>query len=89
VVVAAGLLVWAVTGLVSAGEDVDRAEQDLATARERVEDLREDDAIETQTARDEADAAAPADRYLRLRVTLLRTEQGWKLDGMGQVPYES
>ena len=29
---------------------------------------------------------APTDKYLRLEGTLLRTEQGWQLDSIGQVP---
>lgn len=28
----------------------------------------------------------PTDKYQRLQCTLLRTEQGWKLDSLGQVP---
>lgn len=32
---------------------------------------------------------APADKYLRFQSTLLRTEQGWKLDSIGQVAYSS
>lgn len=172
---AAGFLGWSAVEFVSAGADVDRARQDLATATERLDDLREDDAIETKTARDEAlDAARagvvtmntldyrtidedlrewervtagslhdevvngreqsrravtdarsvteatalsaavkavderagtatvlvavrvdvtlgdaePTRRYMRMRSTLLRTDQGWKLDSIGQVPYQ-
>ncbi|HEX6353910.1 hypothetical protein [Actinophytocola sp.] len=33
--------------------------------------------------------AGPTQKYMRIRATLLRTEQGWKLDGLGQVPYQS
>lgn len=31
----------------------------------------------------------PTDKYMRLEGTLLRTEQGWKLDTIGQVPAAS
>jgi Mce-associated membrane protein len=31
-------------------------------------------------------SAAPADRFMRLKCTLLRTEQGWRLNGIEQVP---
>lgn len=175
VVVAAGLLVWSVIGMVSAGGDVDSARQAVTTANKRLADLRDDDSIEVKTARDQALAAgrkgvatmntvdycqvdanldewerittgdlhdsivngreqsqaaitnaksvtkatilavaaedvnagagtatvlvavevavavgdaAPTDRYLRITSTLLRTDQGWKLNGLGQVPYQ-
>jgi len=176
VVLAAGFLVWSVVGLVSAGSDVDRARQDVAAARERLDDLRKDDAIAVRTARDDAltagseavaimntldyrtvDAdldewervttgalhdeivsgreqsgqavtaaksvtkpkvlfaavtevdepagtatvlvalrvnvetggAEPTDKYMRLKGTLTRTGEEWKLDGIGQVAYGS
>jgi Mce-associated membrane protein len=31
--------------------------------------------------------AAATDKFMRMQGTLLRTDQGWKLDGLGQVPY--
>lgn len=175
VLAAAGFLGWSAVEFVSAGADVERARQDLAVANERVDDLREDDTIETKTARDEAlDAArsgvvtmntldyrtvddglrawerastgalhdevvngraqsrqaivnarsvtkasvlsaavkavderagtatvlvalrvnitlgdaAPTEKFMRIQSTLLRTDQGWKLDSIGQVPYQ-
>jgi Mce-associated membrane protein len=33
--------------------------------------------------------AAPTDKFLRLTCTLLRTDQGWQLNSIGQVPYQS
>lgn len=33
-------------------------------------------------------SAAPIDKYMRLKCTLLRTGQDWKLNGIGQVPYQ-
>lgn len=33
--------------------------------------------------------AAPTAKYMRIQATLLRTGQGWKLDGIAQVPYQS
>jgi Mce-associated membrane protein len=33
-------------------------------------------------------SAAPTDRYMRLKCTVQRTGQGWKLDGLGQVPIQ-
>jgi Mce-associated membrane protein len=175
VLAAAGFLGWSAVGFVSAGSDVERAKQDLAVANERLDDLREDDTIETKTARDEAlDAArtgvvamntldyrtvddglrewerattgslhdeivnsraqtrqaianarsvtkaavlsaavkavddragtatvlvalrvnvtlgdaAPTEKFVRIQSTLQRTDQGWKLDSIGQVPYQ-
>lgn len=175
VVAATGFLGWSAVEFASAGADVDRARQDLAAANERLEDLREDDAIAIKTARDEALAAgrtsivtmntldyrtvdadldewaevstgslhdevvtgrarsrqaivdarsvtkatvlsagvkavderagtatvlvalkvnvktagnATTDKYMRLQGTLLRTEQGWKLETIGQVAYQ-
>jgi Mce-associated membrane protein len=172
VVVAAGFLVWSVIELTSAGGDVDDARQDVATANEHLKDLREDDAVAVQTARDAAldaggkgavvlntldyrkvdagldewarittgslhdqvvnaraqskeaitnarsvseaellssavedvneqagtatvlvalkisvstSSAAPTEKYLRLKCTLLRTRQDWKLTDLGQV----
>jgi Mce-associated membrane protein len=32
--------------------------------------------------------AAPTDRYVRLTSTLVRTDQGWRLAGIGQVPFQ-
>ena len=32
--------------------------------------------------------AEPTKRYMRMQSTLLRTDQGWKLDSIGQVPYQ-
>ncbi|MFL6118300.1 hypothetical protein [Actinophytocola sp.] len=176
VAAAAGFLVWSVVDLVSAGTDVDHARQNLAAARERLGDLREDDALGIKTSRDAAltagreaitilntldyrtlDAdldewervttgalhdeivtgraqsenavteaksvtkpavlaaavaevdeqagtatvlvalrinvattgAAPTDRYMRLKGTLSRTGEDWKLDSIGQVAYGS
>jgi Mce-associated membrane protein len=173
---AGGFLTRSVIDLVSAGTDVDHARQELAEANQRLADLREDDTLETRTARDEAleagrsgavtmntldyrdidadlaewarvttgalhdqvvdgraqsrksvvdarsvtEATAlssaveevdeqagtatvlvavrvdvtlgdeePSERFVRLEVTLLRTEDGWKLDGIGQVPFTS
>ncbi len=173
VLVAAGFLVWAGTGWLSAGADVDRARQDLAAAKARLTGPGDAGAVATKNARDEArkagqdavvvmntvdyrdaDAAlgrwaevttgslhdevvsshdqsvqaienaksvtkakaivaavqavddragtatvlvalqvdvelggaAPTTKYLRIRGTLRHTDQGWKLDGLGQVP---
>lgn len=175
-VAAAGFLTWSVVDLVSTGNDVDRARDNLAAAREHLEDLREDDAIAIKTARDEAAKAgrdaivamntldyheidaglddwervttgalhdevvngraasktaitnarsvtkaevlssavaavderagtatvlvslkvnvvvkdiAPSDKFMRIKGTLTRTGEGWKLDGIGQVAYGS
>jgi len=34
-------------------------------------------------------SAAPVDKYMRMSCTLARTGQDWKLNGIGQVPYQS
>jgi Mce-associated membrane protein len=175
VVVAAGLLVWSVIGMVSAGDDVDGARQAATAASQHLKDLREDDAVEVKTVRDQAlqagrkgvvtmntldyreiDAgldewerittgdlhdevvngraqskqaitnarsvteakvlssavqdvnaqagtaivlvalkvdistagADPTSKYMRMKTTLQRTDQGWKLAGIGQVPFQ-
>lgn len=176
VALAAGFLVWSAVEFFSAGSDVDQARTDLTLAQERLEDLREDDAVAIRTARDEAlkagrDAVVtmntldyrdvdagldkwaevttgslhdevvngrgeskqaienaksvtkvevitsavkavderagtatvlvalkvnvstsgndPTDKYMRIEGTVFRTDQGWKLDGIKQVPYSS
>ena len=33
--------------------------------------------------------APPTSKFMRIRATMLRTEKGWKMDGIGQVPFGS